>query len=120
APSPSVTADLTFSIRTSLDASTVTPGIAAPDESLTTPTIALCAYAALDRKIAATNANNVRVGLRAMLFPSNATCPRRLPGRRVQKSDLGRAIGGYASCADVSIQRTAIKDLSVHWVQQAK
>ena len=52
APSPSVTADLTFSIRTSLAASTVTPGIAAPDESFTTPTIALWAYAALDRSIA--------------------------------------------------------------------
>ena len=43
APSPSDTADLTFSIRTSLAASTVTPGIAAPDESFTMPTIALWA-----------------------------------------------------------------------------
>ena len=52
-----MTADLTFSIRTSLAASTVTPGIAAPDESFTTPTIALWAYAALDRSIAPANAN---------------------------------------------------------------
>src|SRR6185503_15076920 len=51
-PSLSVTADLTFSIKTSLAASMVTPGIAAPEESLTTPTIALWAYAALDRRIA--------------------------------------------------------------------
>jgi hypothetical protein len=40
-PSLSVIADLTFSISTSLAASTVTPGIAAPDVSFTTPTIAL-------------------------------------------------------------------------------
>src|SRR5689334_18659568 len=70
APSPSEIADLTFSIRTSLEASTVTPGIAAPDVSLTTPTIELWAYAALDRSIAPANAKSVLVILRAMLFPS--------------------------------------------------
>jgi hypothetical protein len=80
APSPSVTADFTFSIKTSLAASTVTPGMAAPDESLTTPTIALCAYAAVDTSIAPANASNVLEILRAMLFPSNATGhPARLP-----------------------------------------
>ncbi len=56
-PSPSVIADLTFSIRTSLAASTVTPGIAAPDVSFTTPTMALCANAALDKSITPANAN---------------------------------------------------------------
>src|SRR6185503_9589784 len=71
-PSPSEMADLTFSIRTSDDASTVTPGIAAPDVSFTTPTIALWAYATLDRSIAPANATSVLVILRAMLFPSNA------------------------------------------------
>src|SRR6185503_2307872 len=42
-PLPSVTTDRVFSISTSLPASTVTPGNTAPDVSLTTPTIALCA-----------------------------------------------------------------------------
>ena len=72
APAESLTADLTFSIRTSLEASTVTPGIAAPEPSLTTPTIVLWAWAALDRSIAPANAKSVLVILRAMLFPSNA------------------------------------------------
>src|SRR6188474_3438198 len=72
--------DFTFSIRTSLEASTVTPGIAAPDVSFTTPTIALCAYAAVDMKTAAPNASNVFDILRAMLFPSNTTPGRGYPG----------------------------------------
>src|SRR5688572_23971150 len=42
-PSPSVTADRTFSISTGLVASTVTPGRTPPDESRTTPTMLLCA-----------------------------------------------------------------------------
>src|SRR5262249_16059981 len=46
-PFPSVVTDRVFSIKTSLDASTVTPGSTAPDVSLTTPTIALCAWATL-------------------------------------------------------------------------
>src|SRR5262245_46620245 len=37
--------DLTFSIRTSLAASTVTPGSTGPEASLTTPLMALCASA---------------------------------------------------------------------------
>jgi hypothetical protein len=45
----------------------------APDESFTTPTIALWAYATLDRSTAPANANNVLEILRAMLIPSNAT-----------------------------------------------
>jgi hypothetical protein len=60
---------LTFSIKTSLDASTVTPGIAAPDVSFTTPTMELWAYAALDRSIAPANASSVLVILRAILSP---------------------------------------------------
>jgi hypothetical protein len=62
---------LTFSIRTSLAASTVTPGIAAPDVSFTTPTIALCAYAALDTKTAPANATSVLEIFRDMLSPFN-------------------------------------------------
>ncbi len=45
-PVPSVVTDRTFSIRTALEASTVTPGRTAPDESLTVPAIEACAYAA--------------------------------------------------------------------------
>src|SRR5262249_30287761 len=44
-PSPSVTTARVFSIRTGLDASTVTPGSTAPDVSFTTPAIVLCAAA---------------------------------------------------------------------------
>src|SRR5262249_15925490 len=42
-PVPSVTALLAFSISAGLDASTVTPGRTAPDESLTTPASVACA-----------------------------------------------------------------------------
>jgi hypothetical protein len=44
-PSASVTTDRTFSISAELEASTVTPGITAPDVSLTTPAMppAACA-----------------------------------------------------------------------------
>ena len=42
-PRSLVVADRTFSIRTGLAASTVTPGSTAPDVSLTVPAIALCA-----------------------------------------------------------------------------
>src|SRR5437899_12856331 len=49
-PRSSVTTKRTFSIRAGLAASTVTPGITAPDVSLTTPAMAapseLCAQAA--------------------------------------------------------------------------
>src|SRR5678815_3240740 len=46
-PSPSVTTERTFSIRAGLAASTVTPGIASPDVSRTTPAmpLACCALA---------------------------------------------------------------------------
>ena len=42
-PEASVVTERTFSINSGLAASTVTPGITAPDVSLTTPAIALCA-----------------------------------------------------------------------------
>src|SRR4029077_15567471 len=45
-PWPSNTTERTLSINAGLDASIVTPGITAPDVSLTTPAIALCAHAA--------------------------------------------------------------------------
>ena len=44
-PVSSLTTDRTFSIRTGLAASTVTPGNTAPDVSLTTPVMAACAEA---------------------------------------------------------------------------
>ena len=45
-PVPSVTTVRTFSVSDGLEASTVTPGRTAPDESLTTPAIVACASAA--------------------------------------------------------------------------
>src|SRR5688500_4880979 len=45
-PVSSLTTERTFSIRTGLAASTVTPGSTAPDASLTTPAMAPCANAA--------------------------------------------------------------------------
>src|SRR6185436_9580943 len=107
-PSLSVTADLTFSIKTSLEASMVTPGIAAPDVSLTTRTIELWAYAALDRRIALEHATSVLVILRAML-----TKERKMAAAVSSRSDNRtpgfRAAGGYASCPDVAIQRAETK-----------
>ena len=44
-PFSSVIADFTFSISTGLAASTVTPGITAPDVSFTVPVNTLCACA---------------------------------------------------------------------------
>ena len=49
-PVPSVTAVRTFSISTSLDASTVTPGSTAPEVSLTTPVMDAWANAATGNK----------------------------------------------------------------------
>src|SRR4051812_27304615 len=46
APSPSVITERVFSMSTSLEASTVTPGSTAPDVSLTRPAMALWACAA--------------------------------------------------------------------------
>ena len=46
----SLTTERTFSIRTGLAASTVTPGSTAPDVSLTTPVMAACANAAAGSK----------------------------------------------------------------------
>ena len=43
-PAPSVVTVRVFSMSTSLDASTLTPGRTAPEVSLTTPAIALCAW----------------------------------------------------------------------------
>src|SRR5688572_10095759 len=60
-PDPSVTEDRTFSIRTSLAASTVTPGSTAPDESVTTPVIVDCAAACAGSRRAGTTRNSAKV-----------------------------------------------------------
>jgi hypothetical protein len=54
-PSPSLTTAFDFSIKASLDASTVTPGRTAPEASFTVPVMALCACA-----VAGHNANHPR------------------------------------------------------------
>src|SRR5262245_1534249 len=64
-PLPSVVADRTFSIRAGLDASTVTPGNTAPDESRTVPVRDACA--------------NTQVGATR----NNATTNQATPGARM-------------------------------------
>src|SRR4029450_12034271 len=49
-PPPSVTTERVFSIKAGLEASTVTPGSSAPEESLTTPAIDPCACASVERR----------------------------------------------------------------------
>src|SRR5580765_3744484 len=49
-PVPSVTTVRDFSMSTALDASTLTPGMTAPDASLTTPAIAGWEAAGADKK----------------------------------------------------------------------
>src|SRR6478735_4585664 len=64
-PAPSVTAVRTFSMSAGLAASTVTPGMTAPDASLTTPAIDAWAYAMLGINTAAAltrrNLHNTRM-----------------------------------------------------------
>src|SRR5215510_2393495 len=70
-PSESVTAERVRSIRTSLEISTVTPGRTAPEVSLTTPAIALCARAeagSASTSDRAADTASIQVGL--MLPPS--------------------------------------------------
>src|SRR5689334_6630392 len=57
-PASSVTAERTFSMSAGLDASTVTPGSTAPDESLTTPVIDAWAYADAGKIKRQVNPNN--------------------------------------------------------------
>src|SRR5689334_1631001 len=63
-PLPSVTALLTFSIRTSLAASTVTPGSTAPEVSLATPAIDDWACATPGARINMTHSSNFHAFLR--------------------------------------------------------
>src|SRR5436190_16939404 len=62
-PFPSVTAERTFSMRTGLAASTVTPGSTAPDVSFTTPVMDAWAYAAAGMITRHTTTSNTRVSL---------------------------------------------------------
>src|SRR4051812_1823442 len=63
-PVASVTAVRTFSISALLLASTVTPGITAPEESLTTPVIEACASAAAGRRNRTAKVNDAYADLR--------------------------------------------------------
>src|SRR4051812_45380006 len=80
APSPSVMTERVFSIRTSLDASTVTPGSTAPDVSFTTPAIALWARAtagAASRAVAsATSSTPLLRVINASITASFQSCVR--------------------------------------------
>src|SRR5262245_2398018 len=81
-PVASVLTDRTFSIRTGLATSTVTPGSTPPDTSLTTPVIAPCAAAGADMK-------NVRARI------PRATIASRIPSPSV---DRQAACGIGAEC----------------------
>src|SRR5438876_11948851 len=74
-PDASLTAVRTFSIRAGLDASTVTPGSTAPDESLTTPvTLAPpepCARAAAGSQVSSAAIPNADATARLIVIPSN-------------------------------------------------
>ncbi len=63
-PLPSVTTDRSFSMSAGLAASTVTPGITAPEPSRTTPAIEACAYAMAGsrRRAVETRTNTRREG----------------------------------------------------------
>src|SRR5262245_10826990 len=72
-PEPSVTADRTFSIRTGLEASTVTPGRIAPDASWTTPVIEAWAKAETGRVTnqVSTNRTLLTARIRVLLLLEN-------------------------------------------------
>src|SRR5687768_10431393 len=61
----------TFSMRTSLDASTSTPGSTAPDESLTRPAIADCAKAAVGTR---TNAEPITAAIKRVRTDDRFVC----------------------------------------------
>src|SRR4029453_1083267 len=64
--------DRVLSMRTSLDASTVTPGNTAPEASLTTPAMVLCARAAVgSTKIPSATKIAAAIPLLAMPLPPN-------------------------------------------------
>src|SRR5437773_12404485 len=67
-PVPSVTTVRTFSIRTGLAASTLTPGSTPPDASLTVPAIDACAYA-----------NDGKATIAAIRIPQLANLRMKLP-----------------------------------------
>ena len=70
-PLPSVTTDRVFSISASLAASTVTPGSTAPDVSFTTPTIALCACAAVGHR----HTTNAAIAAASICLPRPISAP---------------------------------------------
>src|SRR4029453_18627568 len=80
-----VSTDRTFSMRTGLAASTVTPGSTAPDTSLTTPVIAPCAKAAAGRSNSDDTSTSDRAttleGIRFLLGTPLISAPP-LPGAR--------------------------------------
>src|SRR5580704_17754608 len=65
-PVPSVTTERVFSVKAGLDASTVTPGRMAPDESLTTPAMVACANAARGRISTAARTTRALIKVRTL------------------------------------------------------
>ena len=93
-PLSSVIADFTFSISTGLAASTVTPGITAPEVSFTVPVNTLCARASAGTRtrLASTKQERSYKKLTRHLFPQSADETRlplrRLAARRRQKQPM--------------------------------
>src|SRR5262245_33142351 len=88
-PEPSVSTARVFSISTSLDASTVTPGSTAPDASFTTPAIALWADAMAGSSTTNAAASATAMTLRNIQasFGVSPTTGRRLSHNGQKESD---------------------------------
>src|SRR5262245_64049728 len=95
-PVSSVTTERPFSMRASLLASTLTPGNTAPDVTLTTPAIALCAYVRVGHADMHANVTNTETAvLRIISLPPSPTSnrplvktrtsPARAPTSRIRK-----------------------------------
>ena len=94
-PFSSVMVFFTFSISTGLAASTVTPGMTAPDVSFTVPVKTLCARAATGSSTSiAANARHVRTATRNFSFPQSE--------KTMQQANTNAAalgVGETAACA---------------------
>src|SRR5260370_1128555 len=113
-PRSSVTALRTFSMRAGLEASTVTPGITAPDASVTVPEtlapLVPCAEAGADMKVRHTTARRPRHGIRYM----DDSFPRK---RDRQDAGTPRWIKGVSNGATI---RPAHWDVNTHAKRIAK
>src|SRR6185295_9812272 len=92
--------DRTFSIRTGLAASTVTPGNTPPEASLTTPVIAACANTADGR-----NRSTNRMADACLANPDDFTSLPSLRGRQTWDSAANRDYGCTFAAIRLHIDR---------------